>query len=167
MNDRTVLRAGYGVSTAPFADNTYAYNFPVKQNNQFNAANAFVPPTGVTMAAGFPAPASRTSRRTGSSTRGATRGLRNAGYVVIPTDLKEGLIHSCNVAFQRELPFNFTAEVAYVGNHGQDIIQRLNLNAGMTPGPNNAGRPYFARFGRTAATTALPAVPHRPTTRCR
>ena len=55
--DKTVIRAGYGASTAPFPDNTYAYNFPVKQNNVFNAANAFVPPTGLSMAAGFPAPA--------------------------------------------------------------------------------------------------------------
>ena len=40
------------VSTIPFGDNTYAFNFPVKQNNQFTAANAFVPPAGVSMAAG-------------------------------------------------------------------------------------------------------------------
>ena len=44
--DRQVVRAGYGVSTIPFGDNTYAFNFPVKQNNQFNAANAFIPPAG-------------------------------------------------------------------------------------------------------------------------
>ena len=40
------------------------------------------------------------------------------------------MLHSWNVAFQREIGYNFTAEVAYVGNHGQDIIQRLDLNAG-------------------------------------
>ena len=92
-------------STIPFADNSYAYNFPVKQNNQFNAANAFVPPTGVTsMAAGFPAPSSRRFRQRASSTRAPTRRLRNAAYFVIPTDLKEGLLHSWNVAYQRELP---------------------------------------------------------------
>ena len=33
-------------STIPFGDNTYAFNFPVKQNNQFTAANAFIPPAG-------------------------------------------------------------------------------------------------------------------------
>jgi hypothetical protein len=155
FNDRTVLRAGYGMSTAPFGDNTYAYNFPVKQNNQFTAANAFVPPTGVNMAGGFPAPAVANIPNNGIIDVSTDARLRNAAYVVIPTDLKEGLIHSYNVAFQRELPFNFTAEVAYVGNYGQDIIQRLNLNAGMVLGANDAGRPYFARFGRTADTTAF------------
>ncbi len=80
---------------------------------------------------------------------------------MIPTDLKEGLIHSFNVAYQRELPCNFTAEVAYVGNRGQDIIQRLDINASMTPGTNDAGRPHFAQFGRTASTTAF--LPYKTT----
>ena len=35
MNNATVIRAGFGVSYTPFPDNTYAYNFPVKQNNQY------------------------------------------------------------------------------------------------------------------------------------
>ena len=60
-----------------------------------------------------------------------------------------------NVAYQREIGGNFTAEVAYVGNHGQDIIQRLDLNASLVPGSNNDGRPQFAQFGRTAGTTAF------------
>ena len=52
-------------STIPFGDNTYAYNFPVKQNNQFNAANAFIPPPGISMAGGLPgAGRGATSRRT-------------------------------------------------------------------------------------------------------
>src|SRR5260370_8709287 len=61
MNNATVIRAGYGVSYTPFPDNTYSYNFPVKQNNQYTTgASSFAP--GVTangvfsMANGFPAP---------------------------------------------------------------------------------------------------------------
>ena len=45
--------------------------------------------------------------------------------------------------------------MAYVGNHGQDIIQRLDLNAGYTLGAGNAGRPQFAQFGRTSSVTAF------------
>ena len=41
LNDKTVLRGGYGVSTLPFPDNSYVYNYPVKQNNVFNAPNNF------------------------------------------------------------------------------------------------------------------------------
>ena len=31
INDKTVIRAGYGESIIPFPDNSYAYNYPVKQ----------------------------------------------------------------------------------------------------------------------------------------
>jgi hypothetical protein len=163
--EKTVIRAGYGSSTAPFPDNTYAYNFPVKQNNQFNAPNAFVPPTGLSMAAGFPAPVVANIPQNGVIDAGSDARLRNQQYIVIPEGLKEGMLHSWNVAFQRELGWNFTGEIAYVGNRGQDIIQRVDLNASLTPGRSadgsplpagndNAGRPQFAQFQRTAATTA-------------
>ena len=33
LDEKTVVRAGYGASTIPFPDNRYAFNFPVKQNN--------------------------------------------------------------------------------------------------------------------------------------
>ena len=170
--DKTVIRAGYGASTAPFPDNTYAYNFPVKQNNVFNAPNAFVPPTGLSMAAGFPAPVVANIPQNGIIDAGSDARLRNQQYFVVPEDLKEGMLHSWNVAFQRELGWNFTGEVAYVGNRGQDIIQRLDLNASLTPGRSadgsplpagndNAGRPQFAPFQRTAATTAF--LPYKTT----
>ena len=56
------------------------------------------------------------------------------------------------MAYQRELPGRLTAEVAYVGNRG-DIVNNINLNAGFVVGADNAGRPQFAPFGRTAETT--------------
>ena len=46
-DEQTVIRAGFGISYTPFPDNTYAYNYPVKQNNQYSlGANAYAP--GVT-----------------------------------------------------------------------------------------------------------------------
>ena len=41
LNERTVVRAGYGASTLPFPDNRYAFNYPVKQNYPGSAANGF------------------------------------------------------------------------------------------------------------------------------
>jgi Carboxypeptidase regulatory-like domain len=152
---KDVFRAGYGVGTAPFADNSYLYNFPVKQTNVLQSANAFVTPVGGSMANGFPAPAVAAIPANGIIDVGSDPRLKNSSYFFVPTNLKEGLLHSWNVAYQRELPGNFTAEVAYVGNHGQDIIARLDLNASLTPGTNDAGRPQFAQFGRTGSTTAF------------
>jgi hypothetical protein len=54
LNDKTVLRGGYGVSTLPFPDNSYVYNYPVKQNNVFNAPNNFA--SAGSMKNGFPDP---------------------------------------------------------------------------------------------------------------
>ena len=34
--ESTVLRVGFGMSYTPFPDNTYAYNFPIKANDQFS-----------------------------------------------------------------------------------------------------------------------------------
>lgn len=53
------------------------------------------------------------------------------------------------LAYQRQLPRGFTAEVAYVGNRG-NVVNTVNANAGMVLGADNAGRPQFGPFGRTA-----------------
>jgi hypothetical protein len=40
---RTVVRAGFGISHTPFQDNTYAFNYPVRQNVSFNSGSSYVP----------------------------------------------------------------------------------------------------------------------------
>jgi outer membrane receptor protein involved in Fe transport len=148
LNDISVLRAGYGTSTIPFPDNRYAFHYPVKQTNALRSANAFQ--RAGTMAVGFPTPALVDIPSDGRIL--ATGPLLNSEYFIIPADLTEGTLHSWNVAFQRELPWRLTAEVAYVGNYGQDIVMEFNRNAGFVPGADNAGRPQFAQFGRTGTS---------------
>ncbi len=156
LNEKNVIRAGYGVGTIPFPDNLYAYaNYPIKQNYVNNAPNAFVTPVGGSMANGFPAPSLDPIPANGIINVAADPRLKNSNYVEIPTDLREGLLHSWNAAYQTQLPGNITAEIAYVGNHGQDILNRLDENAGLVPGLNDAGRPQFAQFGRTGSVTTF------------
>jgi hypothetical protein len=149
INEKSVVRAGYGVSIIPFPDNQYAFNYPVKQNNQFNPPNSFAP--AGSMAGGFPAPVTAPIPDSGIIPAD-TAFLRAQAYNVVPQDLSEGKIHSWNVAFQRQLPFKFSVELAYVGNRARGALTRLELNAGMQPGLDNAGRPYFSRFNRTASS---------------
>jgi Carboxypeptidase regulatory-like domain/TonB dependent receptor len=149
FNEKTVLRAGYGVSVIPFPDNQYAYNFPVKQNNQFSPPSSFLPAGH--MADGFPPPITATVPPDGIIVAN-TPLLRNQQYNVVPLDLSEGKIHGWNVAIQRQLPWRFAAELAYVANRAHGVLGRIDLNAGMTPGLDNAGRPYFSRFNRTATS---------------
>ena len=150
LSEKSVFRAGYGSSTIPWPDNSYAFNFPTKQNNQISAPNSFA--VAGSMAAGLPPPNFAPIPDTGIV---PGDNFLAQGFFNVPRDLKEGILHSWNVAFQRELPWGFTGEIAYVGNRGQDVIARLDLNAGLTLGADNAGRPLFAQFGRTASTTTF------------
>ena len=36
LTEKTVIRAGFGMSYTPFPDNTYAYNYPVRSNNFYH-----------------------------------------------------------------------------------------------------------------------------------
>jgi hypothetical protein len=159
FNDKTVIRAGFGTSIIPFPDNRYAFNFPVKQNNQFNPANTFAPTTS-TLATGLPAPQVFSVPDNGII-QANTPTLLNSGLFIVPSNLKEGKIHSYNVAFQRELFWGLSGEVAYVGNIATGILADFDLNAATVLGQNNAGRPLNPKFGKNASVrTWLPTDTH-------
>jgi len=151
LNDMTVLRGGYGVSTLPFPDNAYVYNYPVKQNNVANAPNNFAP--AGSMKAGFPDQVFVQIPSNGILDASPAV-LRNASYFHVRPDTHEGSLHSFNVAFQRQLPGRFTFDVAYVGNRGHDVQTQFNENAATVVGqPGNNGRPLFLPFGKSADVT--------------
>ena len=151
LADKGVIRAGFGTTIVPFPSNNYAFNFPAKQNNQFNPANSFA--SAGSMAAGFPAPIVFSIPTNGVIDANLPL-LRNSGLFSVPSNLREGKLHAWNFAFQRELPFGFSGEVAYVGNIAKGTIHTIDLNAGLTPGQDNAGRPFNTKFGRTASVTS-------------
>lgn len=150
LNELTVVRAGYGASAIPFPDNRFAFAFPIKQNYSGSAANNFQ--RQGSMATGFPSPVLANIPADGLIT--ATGSLLNSTYDVIPTGLHEGKLHSWNVAFQRQLPYGFTADIAYVGSRGVGLVADLDQNASLVYGSNNVGRPQFAAFNRTGASRA-------------
>ncbi len=148
LNDKNVVRAGYGASTIPFPDNRYAFNYPVKQNYNGTAPNGFQ--RQGSMAAGFPDPVLLNIPADGIIP--VTGSLLNGTWDVIPPTLREGTLHSWNAAYQRELPYRFTVDVAYVGNRGVNIVMDVDTNAGMVYGLGNNGRPQFATFNRTGTS---------------
>jgi hypothetical protein len=156
LNEKTVLRAGFGISYTPFPDNTYAYNFPIRANNQFDpAVNTFGPatlPDGrvASWQTGFPAPINPAIPSNGIIP--VTGLLNSSAFFVINTNFKNPYTESYNLALQRQLPGHFTLDVAYVGNHGVHSVATYNLNAALVAGGGNASLPQ-AKFGRTAAST--------------
>ncbi|HKV26593.1 MAG TPA: carboxypeptidase regulatory-like domain-containing protein [Candidatus Acidoferrum sp.] len=163
FTSKDVVRAGYGISYEPFVDNTYAYDFPVKQNNSFDNVSGFGPavlPNGTpaTFAAGFPAPLPATIPSSGIIPAN-TPLLINQSYDVINLKYKDPYIQSWNLTYERALPMKFTVDVAYVGNRGVRMPIQYNLNAVSNPAMFNtgaAGQPLigFCVPGTTTCRTA-------------
>jgi hypothetical protein len=151
VDDKTVVRGGFGGSTTPFPDNSYAFNYPVKQNNSYQTPNAYSP-TPFNMATGFPAPTFLQIPENGIINADAVKGQ---SLFHIPSDLQAGSIYSWNAAFQRELGWGLTGEAAYVGNFSNDVLNRFPLNAGMVIGAGPAGQPLNAKYGKTAGVNNL------------
>jgi hypothetical protein len=144
MNEKTVFRAGYGISYIP--RNTNVYNFPVSQATQLPAVNSFL--AVGSMATGFPPPSPAVLPSTGVIVNPPAQ-----AYTYIPKDLPQGYVESWNVTLQRALPANFSAEAAFVGNHGVNVPgNNLNINASRVPGSGAATEPLNIRFGRTLQT---------------
>jgi hypothetical protein len=116
---------------------------------------------GVTVAsfsAGFPAPVPVVIPSNGiiqlptSGTTLLNKQLIAQVYTYIPLNYKNPYADSWNVALQQALPWDLSAQVAYVANHGTDISGSQNINLPSTYGGGNNSDPEFALFGRTAAT---------------
>jgi hypothetical protein len=147
FDDKTVLRGGYGISYFQRGLGLSAgFNFPVRQNQQLNAANAFS--AAGSLAAGIPTPQPAIE-----PPDGIIRNPQEGSYTHTPYDLFHGYVQSWNVALQRALPGNFAFEAAFVGSHSVNNPTGTNLNAGRVLGAGAAGQPLNTLFGRRANTS--------------
>jgi Carboxypeptidase regulatory-like domain len=151
-SEQTVVRGGFGISYMPFPDNTYAYNYPVRANNSYQALNSYSPALlsngqPATFQAGFPAPVPIVV-----PSNGILAAPISQSYVVIPNNYENPYVESWNVAVQQSLPAQFTLQLSYVGNHGVDIGVAQNINLPPALNLGSKGEPEYIAFGRTAAT---------------
>jgi hypothetical protein len=144
-----VVRAGYGLNWDPWnIARTLRTNYPVLLVLNGNAPNSFVTP-GRTFSEGIP--------------QIVAPDLGN-GIIDIPSayaltstgdKFQRSYIQSWNFTVQKQLAQNLSAQVGYVGTRQVHQTGNLDLNAGQIPGAGQAGRPYFAKFGRTSQTALL------------
>jgi hypothetical protein len=159
VHNDTVIRGGFGISYTPFPDNTYAYNYPIRANNSYQptGTSGFTPAVladGVTVAtfqAGFPAPVPVPIPPSGIIPTN-TPFLTAQVYTYIPLNYKNPYATSWNVVLQQALPYDMSAQIAYVANHGTNISGAQNINFPSTYGGGATSAPEYLAFGRTAAT---------------
>src|SRR6266851_185552 len=160
LKESTVFRAGFGISYTPFPDNSYAYNFPVRANNQFDpTVTTFGPallPSGqaASFENGFPGVIQPVVPSNGI----ITNPTKISTYFVVNQNFKNPYVESWNAAVQQSLPGRFVLDIAYVGNHGVDDVVNYNLNAAtvvVTDPKKVNGLLPEAAFGRTASTNLL------------
>ena len=161
FKESTVVRAGFGISYTPFPDNSYAYNFPVRANNEFDPAvatygPALVPlPSGQLVTATFENGFPNLIQPVIPSNGIITNPTLKSQYFVVNQNFKNPYVESWNFSVQQTLPARFVLDLAYVGSHGVDNVVNYNLNAATVVGLGTKGQPEFGPFGRTANTQLL------------
>lgn len=152
----TVVRAGFGISHTPFQDNNYAFNFPVRQNNAYEALNSYSPallPNGnpVTLAGGFPAPVVAQIPASG-----ILPAAKNQNYTEVNPHYKDPYVMSYNLTVEQQIGTGWVADLSYVGNEGREIPSNYNQNAGLVAGAGVKGEPYYQLYGTTSSIELLP-----------
>ncbi len=158
FNDKTVFRAGYGISYDPLPLARPLRGFyPETVGSDFRGTGfqpfGYLSSTPVTTVVGVPVnpltnvgvpPICCPDISTGVITVPGAAFVRSPG----PGLLKRGYIQSWNVTAERKLPGNFITSVAYLGTRTVHQFADLNVNA-SPPGTGKAGQPLVQRFPKT------------------
>ena len=151
LNDKTVIRSGFGMSSF-YRYDSVNWQYPVKQQQQFIAANSLC--SGRIHGRGLSRP--------GADRDSVERDYQpapNANFTVTPAKIPVPYVETWNFAIQRQLPWNLSGELTYVGNHAVGISNTnvtttsVNINAATVAGKGTASQPENILFGRTATTT--------------
>lgn len=159
----TVIRSGYGITyhSHPWGAQALRGWFPLTIASRFSGVNGFQPVTTDPnyVAAGVP------NKPLGpdvgivpiccpdiSKGRIQLPSSDEMGYPVANRELHRGYIQSWNFIIEHKLPAELVTSIGYVGTASVNGFAFLDVNASQSPGTGNAGRPLFAKFGRTATT---------------
>jgi hypothetical protein len=153
LNDRTVVRGGYGRSYdigvfGSLFGHTVTQNLPVLSAQDLSGPNNFDAVFNLSQPA--PPPVFVTVPSNGQFV------LPNGvGTHVLPDTQRPPTVDAYNITVQRELGTMLSAEVGYVGNRGARVFvgdgPDVNANqptlTGFPTVSRNARRPYFSRYG--------------------
>ena len=158
LSEKTVFRAGFGVSYVPFVDNSYAYNYPIKTSTGYTNTPTYGPalnPVGgvINFTTGIPATPTVAFPSNGVLAESAANGTIGLSNLYIPLNFKNAYVSSWNAAVEQALPKNMSLTVAYVANHGTGIDLAQNINQPQIYGQSGTYDPFKVAFGKTASVT--------------
>jgi hypothetical protein len=160
LNEKTVIRAGYGRShDIGVFGSTFGHavtqNLPVLSSQDLSAPQSFL--SVFNLAQGPPAPVFV------DSSTGRFPLPDGVASFVRPFKQRLPRLDAWNVTVQRQLTHDISAEIAYVGNHGShtfagdgpDYNNNQATIVGYPDVPQNERKPFYAAFGWTQGFRAL------------
>jgi hypothetical protein len=145
LNEKTVLRAGYGISVDPNSFRAERDAYPATIALSINGASSYQ--AAGSLATGLP-PIVGPNLSTGTFPLPTT-----VTTTTFPANFDRGYIQSLNVTIQREiLGFNF--QTAFVATRAIRHTDQVNINA-AGPGGGVAGQYYYPITGQTTAITEI------------
>ncbi len=145
VTEKTVVRAGYGISVDPNSFRNMRDAYPATISSQFSGASTFQ--AAGTLKTGIPAvPVPDLSQ-------GVITLPTAVGTQTFPEVFNRGYIQSFNLTVQQDIGAGFVVQAAYVGSRAIRQTANVNINA-AGPGDGNPGR-ALAKFGRIANINML------------
>ncbi len=166
ITDKSVVRAGFGMSTLPWNIDLFAYNYPLEPSPEYSSLSSFGPAiltngSAATFEQGIPALPAYVPPANGIIEANDT--LLNQSYYAINLNWKNPYLEAWNLAYERALPGSWSLDIAYVGNRGVKSPIEYNENAATVYGQGALGQPEYGPcapcgspttpVGRTAGTT--------------
>jgi len=153
LNDRTVIRSGFGITTDPESFRFLRDQYPseIAQAYVGTAAGTLsLDPNGnpITLTTGIPIAA------TPAIVNGFTSLPVTIGTNTTPADVRRGYIESWNLFIQRNLGHSYVANVGYVGTRAVRQFSGVTLNAAPLPSSSTtcmANGQYSPSSGLTGA----------------
>jgi len=143
INDKTVLRTGYGLNYDPLPySRPWRGFYPLTINDDYTQLNSYQPANGAgTLAGGIP-PIIGPNISTGIVPLDPNAEER----APLAGEMKRGYVQSWNFTLERKLPGDVVTSVGYVGQHSTHLMADYDLNA-SGPGQGIAGAPLYQQFG--------------------
>jgi hypothetical protein len=138
VTDKTVIRAGFGLSTDPYYFTYMIGIYPTTISQQIQGANSYS--AAGSLSTGLPAVVGP------NLTLGSFPLPSNVGTNAYPTNFDRGYVESYNFTVQSDLGHSLLAQAGYVGTHTVRAGAFVNINA-AGPGGGTAGTPLYQLWG--------------------